>query len=75
MNLNVHQIKNKLAALGNGAAISYWNGSLDINMLEPGLTNSSRVILVSGNEITDELFQRANERLVTLRAVGRLPDR
>lgn len=64
------QLANKLATLGNGAAISYWNGTYDINLLEPGLTLSSRRILASGGAIDAALFDRATARLVELRAKG-----
>lgn len=65
--LDRRQIEAKLALLGNGAAISYWNGTFDINLLKPGLTNSSRCILASGGEIDQGLFERAIMRLNELK--------
>lgn len=62
------QIAAKLGLIGNGAALSYWNGSIDVNLLEPNINGSSRRILASGNQIDAALFERANERLKELEA-------
>lgn len=60
------QIAARLSMIGNGAALSYWNGTIDVNLLEPGLTLSSRRVLASGNQIDAALFERANARLAEL---------
>ncbi len=68
--LDIIQVEAKLAALGNGIAISYWNGTYDINLLEPGLTLSSRRILASGEAIDKALFERAEKRIGELKSGG-----
>lgn len=63
------QLGARLAMLGNGAALVYWNGDYTVSLLEPAMRNSSRRVLACGN-IGKALFDRADARLAELRKLG-----
>lgn len=68
--LTAHAIENKMHMLPNGCCISLWNSTFEIELLESGLTNTSRRILSSSGSIDQGLFNRAHVRLAELRAKG-----
>lgn len=60
-------IEHRLTVLGQGACVSYWNGSFDVQLLDAPEKGQRRV-LASGNRIDAELFDRADTRLADIRS-------
>lgn len=68
--LRARDIEDKMHLLPNGCCIALWNSTFEIELLESGLTNTSRRILSSSGSIDQGLFDRAHVRLAELRTLG-----
>lgn len=68
--MNSIQIEKRLRFIGNGACISCWNGSFDVQRLDSPRNGPIRLVLSSGDVINEALFDRADERVAHLKSVN-----
>lgn len=70
--LTIWSLENQLRTIGNGAAVSIWNDTFDINLMGSALTGGERRILGSGNTIETALTN-AYKRIEELKKMGAWP--